>query len=131
MITTTTQPAAGTAEEKYPYKHLIRALKAQVKADAADIRGRKTATREAQRSFQNFAVAQSSLSYARSLSRARQLVYGLLRGITWERMEPNHPTGCADDPRLKHLMKKAWVEATASLEIKVGVPDFLKPYVAP
>lgn len=71
----------------------IRELKRRIKDDAVNIRTHKKELRLTQRQNPNdwhTAVDQSNLMRERSLARARLLIYGVLRGKTWDQMEQKH-----------------------------------------
>lgn len=114
-ITTTQLPLTP---EQIAHRNLLALIKQDIKADAVAIRTEK---REC-RSLGNTdaaAVAQSNLSRHRGEIRARLLVYGTLRGRSWERMEPKH----ADkNGRLSYWIAQAWTQYQAG----VPMPDALK-----
>jgi hypothetical protein len=78
--------------EQLAWRELVASLKESIKSDARSLRLLKTDIRQLQRASSSnaAAVAQSRLSLERRQARARLLIYGFLRGHTWERMEPNH-----------------------------------------
>src|SRR5438067_964270 len=108
-----------------PLRELIAHLKAVVVVDAAEIRAAKPAVRRAQRARAVDAPAQqSALARRRSLARAHLLVYGLLRGREWARIESSHPDG---DPLIGYLLARVWKEAVATVDARIGVAPELPP----
>lgn len=68
----------------------ILSLKETIKGDAEAIRRDKRQVRELQRSGADASGNQSSLAALRMRARARLLIYGTLRGRTWDRIESRH-----------------------------------------
>lgn len=81
------------------------ALKQQIKQDAVDIRARKQHIRMVQKSYGDASSDQSRLVYVRSEARARLLIYGLLRGKTWDQMEQKHEMTTALKYSLQRVFK--------------------------
>jgi hypothetical protein len=90
------------------YRALATALKFQCRTDADDVRLAKRRRREASGSA--FDVAQSELAQLRRAARARQLIYGFLRGRQWVDMERNHPEG---DRAIARRLAEEWLAVRA------------------
>lgn len=101
-------------------------LKQGIKNDVEGIRTAKRFVREYQKAGDLDAAAanQSALAKQRREARAWLIVYGLLRGRTWEQMERNHPEG---DDSLKHTITQTWIYSLGGS--KLETPEALKPWL--
>ncbi|HET7641726.1 MAG TPA: hypothetical protein VFK47_23645, partial [Ktedonobacteraceae bacterium] len=79
-------------EQPSSFRLLIASLKTQIKQDAVDIRAQKHEIRERQHVLGSGAASmeQYHLVTLRLNARARLLIYGTLRGKTWDQMENKH-----------------------------------------
>lgn len=97
-----------TDDQKVAYRSVLANLKAAIKADAELIRLAKQVIRSDAKQGLSTSTMQFTLHKDRVRARARLIVYGLCRGRSWERMEPNHPEG---DPSLKSVITQVWRSA--------------------
>lgn len=90
--------------EKDAYRAILAALKESIKGDAVAIRADKQALKE-MGSHPSAAVCQGNLSARRVQARAALLVYGSLRGRSWDRMEPKRKP---IDSRITYWIAQTW-----------------------
>ena len=115
MVTqATTRPEPSP--EQIAYRKLLALLKEQIKDDATSLRAEKCAVRDFQREFGSGSAAtlQSQLHHHRLEARARLLIYGLLRGRTWDQIEPKH---AEVNPLLRYWITQVWARSST-----FGVP---------
>jgi hypothetical protein len=117
-IQQTTRPELSP--EQIATRQLIIDFKQAIKADAISLRAEKREVREFQREHGSGSAAgdQSRLVVHKLEARARLLIYGTLRGRTWDRMEPKH---AETNYGLAYSIIRVWKDAKSA----VPMPDQL------
>lgn len=116
--------------EQQLQRTVIRKLKEDIKEAVQPLREQKRYVS----SFQKIhgpgscAVDQSNLARNRRIARARYLVYGLIRGRTWDQIEPNHPEQMVG---LKYFMNAIWIGVQRDLpgDATLAAPEALQPWL--
>jgi len=108
-----------------PETIMIRELKRRIKDDVFSIRAHKVALRTLQHDPTDWhvGVAQSDLVRERGKARAKLLIYGVLRGKTWDQMEANHPWSSL----LRIYLLAEWRSIQDYLQVETGSAAFLPP----
>lgn len=103
-------------DEQISYRGVIGSFKQQVKDDAALIRASKQKINQGQKKngSGSESAEQWSLVRTRRDARARLLIYGALRGVSWDRIEINH-----GEPVLQvaHAIVRIWNASKAPFEV--------------
>ncbi len=109
--------------EQIAERNLIRSFKTAIKEDAVNLRIEKYAIKLRQREngSGSEASAQSRLSTHKLEARSRLLIYGTLRGKTWEQMENKR----GENGRLSYYVMRAWIGIAGKA---VPMPESLKVF---
>ena len=107
--------------EQVAYRALVAHYKQNIKDASVAIRVTKREISDTQKANGSGSAAsmQSRLTSDRVQQRARLLIYGALRGRTWDQIENKH---AEINPRLKYWITKVWNDTPAP----VPMPEWLK-----
>lgn len=109
-MTTTVEPTP----EQVAYRSLLASIKQDIKNSMVSLRAEKREISATQKAYGPGSAAgfQSQLARHRNEARARHLIYGALRGRTWDQMEPKRtqPAGY-----LAYWIKKVWTDLGTSV----------------
>lgn len=109
--------------EQLAYRALIASFKAAIKNDAVSLHREKRMVRDEQRTIGGdySALAQSNLHTHRLQARARLLIYGMLRGKTWNQIEPKH---AEKNGNLQYWITKIWNDTKTSVPMPTQLNEF-------
>lgn len=105
-----------------PYQLFVAELKAQIKEDAVKIPAQKKVIRDLQRTG-DAASSQSHLASMRTEARARLLIYGLMRGRTWDQIEPKHEMTSNLRFAIKRIFKDVQSFISTATGVEVLIPE--------
>lgn len=122
-MTTSTETVAL---ESNPRRDLLASFKTSIKQAAIQQRADKLSLRDST-DADDRSRWQSNIASTRLRSRARLLVYGFLRGRSWDRTESNHPIPLTVSSQLTFALTTVWRE----MAIGTGVepPQELAPWL--
>jgi hypothetical protein len=108
------------SDQPSPIRVLVARLKEQIKEDRRSIRAEKAEIRSLQHSYGPGGAAslQSRIVNHRLEARARLLIYGVLRGRSWDRIEQRHGEMTT---YLKWAIQRVFKEAQDYVKAETGV----------